>query len=60
MTNRIKRAVAGVAMSLALAGGAAAGAAVVTATPASASPSFFGFFPCAPHGHVMLFCGEEI
>jgi hypothetical protein len=28
----------------------------VPATPASATGFSFFFFPCAPHGHEMLFC----
>jgi hypothetical protein len=32
----------------------------VTATPASATGFSFFFFPCAPHGHEMLFCEDSL
>jgi len=56
MTRWIKRVVAGLVLSGALAGGAIAGTAALTATPAQGLPIGF-FFPCVPHGHVMIFCG---
>jgi len=55
MTRRIKRAVAGLVLSGALAGGAIAGTAALTATPAQGI-SFGFFFTCVPHGHEMIFC----
>jgi len=57
MPKRIKRVVAGLALSGALAGGALAGTAAFTATPASGT-GWISFFhsTCAPHGHEMIFC----
>ena len=57
MHKRIKRVVAGMALSGALAGGALAGTAAFTATPASGT-GWISFFhsTCAPHGHEIIFC----
>jgi hypothetical protein len=60
MTHRIRRAIARAVLSCALIGGAAAGTAIATATPASAVPLFFFHSPCAPHGHESIFCESPI
>jgi len=56
MHKRIKRMVAGLALSGALAGGALAGTAAFTATPASGTGWISFFSSCVPHGHEMIFC----
>ncbi len=59
MPKRIKRVVAGLALSGALAGGALAGTAAITAAPASGT-GFSFFSGCVPHGHEMIFCESLI
>jgi len=58
MPKRIKRVVAGLGLSGALAGGALAATAAFTTTPASGLGFFFS--NCVPHGHVMIFCGSNL
>jgi len=59
MSKRIKRVLAGLVVSGALTGGAIAGTAALTATPAQGLPIGF-FFPCVPHGHEMIFCKTAV